>query len=204
MLMPVPAQTRQRIAEEALRLFADKGYAGTSVAEIERAAGLKPGAGGLYAHFESKRDVLAAAVGSSVGVANAAYSMHAALPLEDPRAELTVIVRGSLLLFDATGDWIRVRLKEHDQFPELFAGDADLSARAYRYLADWLHAKVDAGVFVDHDCEATADVLFGAISSYWQRESSRGRRGGEVDRDQFVAAWVDLASRLIDPDHSTH
>ncbi|MFD0856079.1 TetR family transcriptional regulator, partial [Actinomadura adrarensis] len=34
--------TRERIVSEALRLFADRGYAATSVAEIEAAAGLSP------------------------------------------------------------------------------------------------------------------------------------------------------------------
>jgi AcrR family transcriptional regulator len=169
--------------------------AGTSVAEIERASGLKPGAGGFYAHFRSKREVLAAAVASAVAIADGAYALHAALPLEDLRSELFVIARGSLRLFDATADWIRVRLRESEQFPDLFAGDADLSARAYRYLASWLASKVKEGVFADLDCEATADVLFGAISSYWQRSRLR-RRGNDVDQERFIVAWVDLASRL--------
>src|SRR4029077_14961380 len=83
---PVARQTRQRIAEESLKLFAVKGYAGTSVADIEEPAGLKPGAGGLYAHFDSKRDVLAAAVESAVAVADSAYALHATLPLADLRS----------------------------------------------------------------------------------------------------------------------
>jgi len=196
MLVEMARQTRDGIAQAALKLFAEKGYAGTSVADIEQAAGLKPGAGGLYAHFDSKRDVLAAAVASAVSVADGAYALHAALPLDDLRSELTVIARGSLQLFDATGDWIRVRLKEGQQFPELFAGNADLSARAYRYLSGWLRAKVAEGILADHDCEATAQVLFGAISSYWQRETLQSRKRGAVSRDRFVAAWVDLAERL--------
>src|SRR5258705_8311772 len=52
--------TRERIIDESLRLFAERGYAATSVAEIEAAAGLSPGAGGLYRHFKSKYEVLAA------------------------------------------------------------------------------------------------------------------------------------------------
>jgi hypothetical protein len=105
------------------------------------------------------------------------------------------LARGSLLLFDATGDWIRLRAREAERFPELFTGTADLSARAYRYLADWLRSKIADGTLADHDTDATADVLFGAISNYWQREQQRKRRR-PVDRERFVAAWVDLASRL--------
>src|SRR3954463_9880263 len=54
--------TRERIVSEALRLFAERGYSATWVAEIEAASGLSPGAGGLYRHFRSKEEVLAAAV----------------------------------------------------------------------------------------------------------------------------------------------
>ena len=52
------ADTRQRIVEEATKLFGRSGFAGTSVAELEKAAGLKPGAGGLYAHFSSKEEMV--------------------------------------------------------------------------------------------------------------------------------------------------
>lgn len=43
-----------------MRLFGEQGYSATSVAQIEAAAGLRPGAGGLYAHFRSKEALLRA------------------------------------------------------------------------------------------------------------------------------------------------
>lgn len=190
------AQTRERIATEALKLFAARGYAGTSIAQIEHAAGLKPGAGGLYSHFASKQDVLEAAIASAVNVADSAYALHATFPLGDLRAELTVLARGSLLLFDATGDWIRLRAREAEHFPNLFTGRRDLSARAHQYLAGWLKAKVADGTLVQHDTDAMAEVLFGSIGNYWQREAQLKARRPRVNRDQFIAAWVDLASRL--------
>jgi AcrR family transcriptional regulator len=191
-------QTRERIAREALRLFARQGYAGTSIAQIEEASGLKPGAGGLYSHFSSKREVLEAAVATSLATAESAYAMHRALPLGDLRSELTVLARGSLALFDATGDWVRLRAREADNFPKLFAGNADLASRAYTYLADWLRSRVADGVLADHDCDATADILFGAISNYWLREQQQKRRP-RIDRERFVSAWVQLAARLTVP-----
>ena len=44
--------TRQKILQAASRLFAAKGYAGTSIDEIMQACGLTRG--GFYAHFSSK------------------------------------------------------------------------------------------------------------------------------------------------------
>jgi AcrR family transcriptional regulator len=48
-------KTRQRIADEALRLFVEKGIAETSIRDIARAAAVAEGA--LYRHFASKEDL---------------------------------------------------------------------------------------------------------------------------------------------------
>lgn len=48
-------KTRQRIADEALRLFVEKGIAETSIRDIARAAHVAEGA--LYRHYASKDDL---------------------------------------------------------------------------------------------------------------------------------------------------
>lgn len=48
--------TRERVIEVAAQLFAEKGFHGTSVADIGAAADLQPGA--LYYHIRSKEDLL--------------------------------------------------------------------------------------------------------------------------------------------------
>lgn len=45
-----------------MRLFGERGYAATSVADIQLACGLTGGSGALYKHFASKRDLLAEGV----------------------------------------------------------------------------------------------------------------------------------------------
>src|SRR5471030_299007 len=54
----VPPETKERIVYAALMLFAQKGYASTSVADILQAAGVN--AGSLYHFFPGKQDVLLA------------------------------------------------------------------------------------------------------------------------------------------------
>jgi len=49
-----------------MRLFGERGYEATSVAEIERSAGLTPGAGGLFHHFRNKEAVLVAGIESQL------------------------------------------------------------------------------------------------------------------------------------------
>jgi AcrR family transcriptional regulator len=54
------AQTRERLLRAAADVFAERGFEGTRVAEIASAAGVSNGA--LYAHFESKADLLVEAL----------------------------------------------------------------------------------------------------------------------------------------------
>ncbi|MGH7588258.1 MAG: TetR/AcrR family transcriptional regulator [Gemmatimonadota bacterium] len=54
----MPADTRERLIEAAMRLFWEKGYQSTSVADILAAAGANSGS--LYHFFPTKQDVLAA------------------------------------------------------------------------------------------------------------------------------------------------
>ena len=57
---PVPDSTRSRLIESAAQLFAERGYEGTSIQDVARAAGLTTGA--IYSNFRGKREVLLAAI----------------------------------------------------------------------------------------------------------------------------------------------
>ena len=48
--------TKERIADEALTLFAAKGFSGTTVKDIADAVGIKDAS--LYKHFKSKKEIL--------------------------------------------------------------------------------------------------------------------------------------------------
>lgn len=54
-------ETRQQLLAAAMKVFAERGYDGTRVAEIAREAGVTTGA--IYNHFDSKADLLTAAIG---------------------------------------------------------------------------------------------------------------------------------------------
>jgi AcrR family transcriptional regulator len=193
----MPAETRHRIVEAARRLFARSGYEGTSVAEIEKEAGLKPGAGGLYAHFDSKAAVLAAAIERSVALARASHALPAVMPLGDVGAELRFVARGALALLDQSQDLFRMLFKDADQFPELFADARErVLAPAYRVMAEWLAAKITEGRLTEHDPEAVADILIGALTDYWLHARLFEWEPNDVGEDRFIEAWVDLALRL--------
>lgn len=56
--VPMPGSTRDRLVAAAMRLFRQKGYAGTSVADLLRQADVSSGS--LYNFFPGKQDVLLA------------------------------------------------------------------------------------------------------------------------------------------------
>jgi len=86
--------TRERMKEKALRLFVEKGYAGTSIADIERAAGLAPRTGAFYRHFSSKAALAAEIGATSIIETRKDLGFDGVLPLGDTRAELVLIAKG--------------------------------------------------------------------------------------------------------------
>ncbi|HVN60459.1 MAG TPA: TetR/AcrR family transcriptional regulator [Gaiellaceae bacterium] len=83
---------RTELAREAARLFAEKGYHGTSVGDIAAAMGVQKGS--LYAHMDSKQDLLYEAM------RDGAEAFHAALdevPGDLPATEqIRLALRGHL------------------------------------------------------------------------------------------------------------
>src|SRR5215211_7680861 len=113
--------TRERIVTEAMRLFADQGFRGTTVGEIEEAAGLAPRAGGLYKHFRSKEEVLEAGIERHVGEIELIEPALEMIPLADPRAELMLIGRWTLEELGSEMPLMKVVQKDGARFPELVA-----------------------------------------------------------------------------------
>lgn len=59
-------QTKARIVQQAAEVFNQKGYAGSSIADIMQATGLKKG--GIYNHFKSKDELAVAAFDYAVSL----------------------------------------------------------------------------------------------------------------------------------------
>ncbi|TNY35597.1 TetR/AcrR family transcriptional regulator [Thermomonospora catenispora] len=199
--------TRERIVAESLRLFADRGYAATSVAEIEAAAGLSPGAGGLYRHFRSKEEVLAAAVREHIARTKDQISnvLEIAEEFQDRPLEvrLRMACKAGLAKMREEQDLIRVLFRDLDQFPGLVAEMRDgLVNPLYDSIATWLSTQPEyAGA--DEDWQAVATVLGGAVVNYWLANESLYESPSRVDEARFVDAWVRLALGLVpSPQHS--
>ncbi|MFC4056326.1 TetR/AcrR family transcriptional regulator [Actinomadura syzygii] len=193
--------TRERIVVESLRLFADRGYAATSVAEIEAAAGLSPGAGGLYRHFRSKEEVLASAIREHIERTSKQINdvLDHATVFEDRPLEirLRMTCQAGLAKMREEQDLIRVLFRDLDQFPNLVAEMREgIVNPLYDGIATWLSTQPEfAGV--DEDWPAIAAILGGAVVNYWLANESMYEPPSHIDEKRFVEGWARLGMGLL-------
>ncbi len=197
--------TPERIVDAGLRLFAERGYQGTTVGEIEQAAGLTPRAGALYKHFPSKEAVLEAAFERHISELEGLHSAIELMPLGDLRAELTLLIRWGLQMLERQSDLRRVVILEGDRFPKLKRRYREkIVDRAYEEVIAFVANAIKEQELPEVDAEAVSVVVVGALLGYRIEQDVFGRVPAGVDQDRFVAALVDtctaFAAHEIPPD----
>lgn len=188
------ASTPERILDAAMRLFAERGYGGTSVGEIERAAGLAPRSGALYQHFNGKEDVLEKAIERHLEAVDDLGAALEMLPLGDLRAELTLLARWNLASLDRRAPLTQFVHKEADRLPTKLRKKlyARLVERPYVQVVSWLRGRVKEAGVEEPDLHALALIMIEPMSSYRSIEQLFGSMPGEVDDERFIETWVDV------------
>jgi AcrR family transcriptional regulator len=194
----VATPTRDRIVDEAMRLFGQHGFRGTSIVQIEKAAGLSPGAGGLYHHFASKDDVLVEGIRRHLARIDALREVRAILgDLGDLRAELRVVARFTLAEFDNEADLFRILASEVRRRPDLLTDVAEsLVSSTYDTFAEWLGQRQPVPVPRDR-ARAIAAVAMGTLLSGRLVKHLLGVEPG-VDDETAVEIWIDMVEATID------
>jgi len=164
----IRAQSRRRIIDQALALFAEHGYEGTSVRMIAGAAGTSPGL--LYNYFENKQALLHAIFEESVADVRASFALADAAP---PRERLERLVRGSFEILRRNMPFWRLSYGVRMQ-PAVLAGLGpalhEWTAMIRRTLQGYLR---DAGV-AKPDVEAAAlFALIDGISQHYVLDPDR-------------------------------
>jgi AcrR family transcriptional regulator len=186
--------TRERIVEAALRLFAERGYHGTSVGEIEAAAGLSPRSGALYKHFPSKRAVLEAAMDQRMRAYDEADTLLSLVPFGDLRTELTVLAGYALEQIGGQQQILRVIMKEGERFPELREEFHDrLVQGGWERALRWWRARCEHHGVPEGDAEANVLALFGPLILHPVMVTLFAQPPAGVERERLVAAWVEMA-----------
>jgi AcrR family transcriptional regulator len=184
--------TRERIVDEGMRLFSQHGYAATSIAKIEAAAGLTPGAGGLYHHFKSKEAVLAAGIERQLERLGALREIrHVLGPLGDLRAELTVTARYILAELDNESELLRILASDVRNRPQVLRAAADeLVSSTFTDFATWIGERAERPIHAD---EAKAIAVFG-LGSLLSSRLLRDVLGipVQVDDKTLIDTWVQM------------
>jgi AcrR family transcriptional regulator len=195
--------TRERIVDEAMRLFSEHGYTATSIAKIEAAAGLTPGAGGLYHHFQSKEAVLAAGIERQLARLGALREIREVLgSLGDLKAELTLTARYVLAELDSESELLRILASDARNRPQLLTAAVEqLVTSTFTGFAAWIGERAEREMGA---AQATAIAACGLGSLLSSRLLSDVLDiPAPVDDQTLVDTWVQMMlAALSEPAHS--
>jgi AcrR family transcriptional regulator len=197
MALPQRHPTRELLIDVALGLFAADGYRGTTTRKIEEAAGLTPGAGGMYRHFRSKEDLLLAAVERyRADVASFVDGAPELMQLGDVRAELLLAAKLSREFNERNDALLRVLILEQQAIPQKARRHfQEAWEDAYRLYAQWLAGRL--GPHSGVDIEAAAIQLFGSLAQYQVQVETFTHPPLAVEPDRFIVAWADHWAAFI-------
>lgn len=154
--------TKAALLHAAVRLFAENGFAGTSIRAIAREAGLSES--GLYAHYGSKRAIFDAATErlGPAGVVSVMADFDGQTADREPAAYLRQICERAIETWDTeeARRWMSVLAREgliHEQF--LSSAIQDATAVLARQFARW----IEAGL-IPEALGAPADLVFALMA----------------------------------------
>jgi AcrR family transcriptional regulator len=181
------SKTRERILDAAMDVFAEQGFKGATISEVERRVGLAVGTGSIYKHFPSKEALLESAVRWEVDRCRAAmHAAHFAIPRtgnpDQLRMKLYQQTLHDLRRFDRL---FRLMLTEGDRVPAL---------REAIWAA--VQRPIPQG---PTDEEAVDSVAGAALGGYHLFSMMQGRAYNGVEEDQFLRVLVGI-TRTQTPD----
>jgi AcrR family transcriptional regulator len=184
--------TRERIVDEAMLLFSHHGYAATSIAKIEAAAGLTPGAGGIYHHFASKEALLAAGIERQLARLGALREIRSVLgSLGDLKAELTLTARYVLAELDRESELLRILASDARHRPQLLTEAVDqLVSSTFTGFANWILESAERKLPAEQ-ANAVAAVGLGSLLSSRLLSDVLGVPA-PVEDEALVTTWVQM------------
>jgi AcrR family transcriptional regulator len=199
MITNASVPTRERILDAAVELFGRQGYSGTSVGEIEAAAGLVPRSGALYKHFASKRALLDAAVARRARAAERAGEIVDKLSSGDLRAEARLYGEGSLRIIRDDQSLMRIVMREGDNFPDLRDAFRErIVNRGHASTVEWLRLAAARTGTPEPDLDGLAALVLGSVISHCVLDTLFGKSPGGLSDDEFLDTWTDSTLKLLE------
>jgi AcrR family transcriptional regulator len=192
----VTTPTRERIKEAALALFAENGFAGTSIGAIEKAAGLVPRAGAFYRHFASKEELLAELAREKISETPEEFDFDGLRALKDTRAELVTIA----CIYERAGrrqlPYLRL-IEEVRLMAGGAAAEAKINEDMLAALSAWVASKPAGKGLRAKDVTALAITVFGSWLFYLTK-LQQGIDLASVDRDRVLDTWATHWAGVLD------
>jgi AcrR family transcriptional regulator len=194
--------TRQRIIQEATRLFAAQGVKATTVAAIEAAAGLRAGSGGLHRHFATKDMLVSEVLSAQIRRGEQAQGAAIALPRPKPeqiRGFLEIV--GALTLNEANDmrNVALIMVREAANYPELIGEQQRANDNiAYGTTGErirQLFASEGTSVPDDFDLDAFGYLLVAPLIYYRLKEWTSGEKVRGLSDERIIAMWA----RIFEP-----
>jgi AcrR family transcriptional regulator len=196
---PVASTKRDRredILQASLKLFAEKGFHGTSMRDIARSADITEGL--IYHYFASKRDLFRAII-----------EEHSFLPLLrslpdlgewlDLRDLLIVLARGFYDVLGRNHDLTRLLLQEVQVFPEeREAFFADAMKESITELASIMESRMNEKARVQLDPQVIARIFFNSLLAFFvEQEILGGKNILPADEQTYVEHLVDMVVKRV-------
>lgn len=187
---------REEIVEASLHLFATRGFHGTSMRDIARAAGIADGL--IYHYFGSKRDLFRAII-EERSVLPVLRSLPALADQLDLRALLIVVARGFFDVLRDNKELTRLLLQEIQVFPEeKEAFFSDAVGRSIKELAKVLESRMSPRARSQVDPEMSARVFFNALLAFFvEQEILGGKHLLPADESSYIEHVVDMFVRRL-------
>ncbi|WP_018112026.1 TetR/AcrR family transcriptional regulator [Thermus igniterrae] len=183
--------TRDRILEEAAKLFTEKGYEATSVQDIAQALGLSKAA--LYHHFRSKEEILAEI--SLLALEGLLRAGEKALGTEDPREALRQFMEAHARFFEENYAFFVTMLQGIKSLsPENRARTVALRDRHEANLREILRRGMAQGVFRPVDVALAGRAVLSMLN--WMIRWFRP--GGPMRAEEVARGYFDLILRGLE------
>ena len=174
---------RSALIEAALRLFAERGFRATTIADIASATGTAHGL--VYHYFSSKEELLEAVLDRYAFLPQLRVLLE--VSPDRPASEvLTEIAIGLSAMLRDRPEVLRLVVTESSTNPIVAGALAHVTEEGLALLTDYLRARIVAGELRIHDPSVPARALFWAIIT---------KHLGPADADGFE---TDLVAVLLD------
>jgi AcrR family transcriptional regulator len=156
---------REQILDAALRVFAQKGFVRATNKEIAQEAGITPGL--IYHYFESKEDLLRAAIREHSPL-RLIHELPAEMLDQPPETFLRFMAQQFLTIIEDERfvQLLRVFLPEAIYHPEITSFNLPAMQEVAGFLERYLAAKMESGELRRADASLAAQMFGGSLMAF--------------------------------------